>query len=533
LDDCILCGKCFLTCPQNAKRIRNDIGLAKKLRDGGGPLFASLAPSFVANYGGLGIEAMRKTLKKLGFFDAEETAVGATIVKKRYDEMIQMKEQDVIISSCCHSVNMLIQKYFPAALPSLAKAASPMIAHCGLIKRLHPDAKTVFIGPCISKKAEAEQYPGPVDCVLTFGELSRWLKEEGIQLDGTGEDSFMGRTRLFPIPGGILRSMTADSDAYRYIVVDGVENCIDALREVVDGSLSRCFIEMSACTGSCSGGPAMEDIHKIRRRTPLKTYFMIEKSAGRDDFDVETPPKEELERDFVFFPARNVSLSRDRDVLPSGEAIEELLRKTGKTKPEDELNCGGCGYETCREKAEAVLLGKAELTMCLPYLKERAESFSNHIFKNTPNAIFVLNESLVIQQINDAACRLLNVENVRDLAGENISAMLDPSSFSEVLRTGQNEYDLKKYLAAQEKFVMMTILYERNFNIIIGIMRDVTQTETRKLYREEVISQTMEIADRVIAKQMRSVQEIASLLGETAAETQTAIAKLKETLRDG
>ncbi len=174
-DECILCGQCFVNCPQNAKEIRSDTEAARALIASGAPVYVSLAPSFVANYPGVGIRSMEKALQKLGFTAVEETAIGATLVKREYERLVREGEQEVIISSCCHSVNLMIQKYYPEALPYLAKVDSPMLAHCRLIKEQHPGAKTVFIGPCISKKAEAETYDGIVDCVLTFEEnrLSR------------------------------------------------------------------------------------------------------------------------------------------------------------------------------------------------------------------------------------------------------------------------------------------------------------------------------------------------------------------------
>ena len=182
-NECILCGQCFVVCPQNAKQIVDETEKAKVLLKSGSPVIVSLAPSFVANYDGIGINSMKNALKKLGFFDVEETAVGATIVKKEYERMLKEEERDIIITSCCHSINLLIQKYFPAELEYLADVVSPMQAHCMDIKRRFPDAKTVFIGPCVAKKDEAEHYEGIVDAVLKFEELTRWLKEEKIELE--------------------------------------------------------------------------------------------------------------------------------------------------------------------------------------------------------------------------------------------------------------------------------------------------------------------------------------------------------------
>lgn len=518
-DECILCGHCFVVCPQNAKEIKNDVETAKALIAGGSPVIASIAPSFVANYEGVTISSMKKALKKLGFADAEETAEGATVVKKKYDEMVEKGEQELIISSCCHSVNLLIQKHFPEALPYLAKTVSPMQAHSLEIKQRNPEAKTVFIGPCISKKAEAEDYPGIVDCVLTFEELSAWLDEKGIAFEPCEDDEKEGgRARLFPTGGGILRSMECKNKDYTYLHVDGTENCVNALREIVDGKMGKCFIEMSACYGSCVSGPVIER----NRHACVSNTVTVDKYAKERDFDALALSDEKMTKEIKFIGVKRL--------MPGSKAIEEILRKMGKRSPADELNCGSCGYDTCREKAVAVFNGKADLTMCLPFLKEKAESFSDTIIKNTPNAIIVLNESLEVQQINKAALKLMNIPNASDVLGEQVVRILDPLPFFDVIESGVNIHDKRIYLAEYNKYVEQTLIYDQGYHIIMSIMRDVTEEERAKKAKEELSSSTIEITDKVIEKQMMAVQEIASLLGETTAETKIALTKLKESL---
>ena len=175
-NECILCGQCFVVCPQNAKQIVDETEKAKVLIQSRDPVYVSIAPSFIANYNGVGIDAMRKALKQLGFADAEETAVGASIVKTEYEKMIEDGTADIIISSCCHSINLLIQKFFPAELPYLADVLSPMQAHCADLKRRYPNAKTVFMRPCVSKKDEADRNEGVVDSMTKVSSLTRkWI----------------------------------------------------------------------------------------------------------------------------------------------------------------------------------------------------------------------------------------------------------------------------------------------------------------------------------------------------------------------
>jgi len=518
-DECILCGECFVVCPQNAKEIRNDVDKVKEVIKSGRPVYASVAPSFVGNYDGANITMFANALKKLGFTDAEETALGANIVKNEYERMIERNDSDVIISSCCHSINTLIQKYYPAALPFLAHVMSPMQAHCKEIKKAHPDAFTVFIGPCISKKDEADKYPEFVDAVLTFEELTGWFNEKEVKIEYCEDQSPKGRSRLFPTTGGILRSMKRNHDICTYISVDGVENCKNAIQDIIDGKVNRCFIEMSACVGSCIGGPAMD-----KRKSPIGDFMRVDEYAGNDDFLMDIPASAELTKEMKY-----IGINRQK---PGSKAIEEILKKMGKNSPADELNCGSCGYETCRDKAMAVYFGKSDINMCMPYLIEKAESFSDTIIKNTPNAIFVLNESLEIQQMNKTAREMFNIKNIHDVLNEPVVRILDPLPFVNVLNDGVNIRDKKVYLAEYNKYVEQTIILDRSYHIMICFMRDVTEEELQKNKKETMSKNTVDIADKVIEKQMRVVQEIASLLGETTAETKIALTKLKESLND-
>ena len=519
-NECILCGQCFVVCPQDAKQIVDETEKVRVLLQSGDPVVVSLAPSFVANYEGVGIESMREALKKLGFYDVEETALGASVVKTEYERMLKEDSRDIVISSCCHSINLLIQKYFPAELQYLADVMSPMQAHCTDIKKRIPNARTVFVGPCVAKKDEAQYYEGIVDAVLTYDELTAWLKSENIELRREIDKNEKSRARFFPTTGGILKTMTPENSDYTYMAIDGTENCMAALRDIEEGKLHHCFIEMSACVGSCIGGPVMEKFH----RSPVKDYIAVSNFAGREDFDIPQPDALTLHKTFT---AIEHKLKQ-----PSETEIKETLRQMGKVKPSDELNCGSCGYDTCREKAIAILQGKAEISMCLPYLKDKAESFSDTIVRNTPNGLIVLNEKLEVQQINRVALKILNIRYASDIMGDQVVRVMEPGDFMSVLSTGRDIHNKRVYLAEYEKYVDETIVYDREYRLLVCILRDVTEEETQREKKENISRQTVEIADRVVDKQMRIVQEIASLLGETAAETKIALTKLKESISD-
>ena len=519
-NECILCGQCFVVCPQNAKEIVNEVEKVKVFLQSGDPVFVSIAPSFIANYDGVGINSMRTALKRLGFYDVEETAIGATIVKNEFERMLKDDERDVVISSCCHSINLLIQKHYPAALGYLADVVSPMQAHCQDIKKRFPNAKTVFVGPCVAKKDEAEYYEGFVDAVLTFEELTEWFNEEKIELENIQDSNENSRARFFPTTGGILKTMS-EVKGYTYVAIDGVENCIAVLKDIEKGKIHNCFIEMSACVGSCVGGPVIEKYHHTSN---IKDYIEVANYAGKNDFPVDQPKNKDLKKVFTYIEQRNSQ--------PSEIEINNILRQMGKFKPSQELNCGSCGYNTCRDKAVAIIQGKAEISMCLPYLKDKAESFSDTIVNNSPNGLIVLNEQLEVQQINEAARKIMNIRSASDILGDQVIRVLDPSVYMQVMSTGKNVHDERVYLAEYKRYVEQTVVHDKDSHILIGIMRDVTDEEKEREKKENIGRQTIEVADKVVDKQMRIVQEIASLLGETAAETKIALAKLKESITD-
>ena len=516
-DECILCGRCFVNCPQDAKQIRDDVPRVKEMIASGKKVIASVAPSFIAEFPLMDFAAMKDALLKLGFADAQETAIGATIVKTEYEKMIASGKHDVIISSCCHSVNALIQKYYPSVLPYLADVLSPMLAHCRVIKEETPGACAVFIGPCISKKEEAELY-GECDVALTYEELEAWMNEAGVVPAGDSTEPDEGkRGRFFPIKGGIIKSMHTENTGFTYLAVDGVQNCIAAIKEIESGALKNCFIEMNACEGACINGPAISHHHKPLLSGEVKVVAF----AGDDEFRVAMP----------IDTFKNIPYIGTHEKIPGEAAIKEILAKMGKTSPEQELNCGSCGYPTCREKAIAVYQGKADLSMCLPFLKEKAETFSGYVINNTPNAIFVLDENLCVQQINKAGCALFNLKTPSDILGSPIVRLLNPADYLGVMTSGVPIKEKKHYLAEYKKYVAETIVYDHEYHIVFSIMRDITSEEERQSERSELCNKTVAITNEVIEKQMRVVQEIASLLGETTAETKIALTQLKDALQ--
>ncbi|OCN03646.1 hypothetical protein A4S06_05710 [Erysipelotrichaceae bacterium MTC7] len=513
-DDCIYCGECYLVCPQDAKYIRSDAQKVKTWLASNTPVVASVAPSYNA-LDNTDFFLLKQQLLDAGFQAVEETAIGAYMVKTAYEKLCENKENDVLISSCCHSVNLLVEKHFPEAIPYLASVVTPMEAHARKLKETYPEAKVVFIGPCISKKAEIDDTKSHTDVVLTFAELA----ELGLPSFGKKQEEKQEcqlSTRSFPITGGILSTMKKEADM-TYLVVDGQENCVQTIKDVIDGKIHKCFIEMSLCAGSCAGGPVLR---KSGYTTVPSTMSIAAKAKQKGpQLDVETKQLH------TTFENRKQTSYRISDQM-----IEEVLAKIGKTKIEDELNCGGCGYNTCREKAVAVIQGKANLEMCLPYLRDRAETFSDNIIRNTPNGIIVLNEEFEIEQMNEAACQIFNIEHSFEIIGDQVVRLLDPKLIMDTYFDGKNTYDKQIYLAEFDKHINLTVIADRAYHILICVIRDISDEIKRQNEQENYRKSTVEITDQLIDKQMRTVQEIASLLGETTAETKVALTKLKESM---
>lgn len=525
-DDCLLCGHCMTVCPQNAKVARIDTGEAKKLIESGKKVVASVAPSFIAAFDTPDFSSFEEALKKLGFSAAFECSVGAAVVAEEYRRLLESGNYKNLISSCCPTVVKLIEKYYPTLLGCLAPVLSPMSVSAKMIKEKYEhEIYVVFIGPCLCKKDEAEWEDSGVDCVITFEELQNWFTEEGVLLSpgANKPTSPPFAARLFPVSGGILRSVGGPVNGFESVTVDGLDKCREVLDELLQKHEDGYFIEMSACSESCVNGPCMN------RPSPggLKARKSVEIFASKSASGLCEPlypkqPPAGIRRQFKpQYGGRNI---------PGEKQLRAILAETGKFRPEQELNCGACGYRTCREKAIAVFQGKAEVSMCVPYMRQRAEYISNEIISFTPNAIVALDIHLQIQAMNEAACRMFAVSNAKDYRGKYVGELVDPDVFEEAVLKKQNILNRRTYLYLNGITVEQSVIYVQEHNFVFGMFRDLTDIEREKEKLKKVRLDTVETADKVIEKQMRVVQEIAMLLGETTAETKVVLTKLKNAM---
>lgn len=526
-DRCIACSHCLGICPQEARHIVSDLEKVKNAVASGKKVVATVAPSFA---GVFDVKPNRfvAVLKKLGFLHVEETAVGAEIVSNMYSQYIDNCEINNYISTACPSVNYIIEKYYPNLIKYMMPIVSPMIAHGKVLRKAcGEDSFIVFIGPCVAKKIESHGFSNKeiIDAVITFEELKEWIDNLGIDAnsleDCQFDSSYLKGDRNYPLFGGITECIRGalEKRDLEVISVTGIEECIELFKSVEKGEVINAFMEVSSCKGSCIGGPSMVNSEKgyYKRVQRVKKY--IKCTEERSKTNIEIDDKMDFSRTFI-----DKSIAKN---TASEEQIAKIMKEMGKYSPEDELNCGVCGYNTCREKAQAVFEGMAEIGMCLHYMRNRAESLRNVIFENTLNCNILLDGDMRIKDINPAgeAAFMVKCENV---INKPISILIDDDDFRYVKETGKSIISKKVSYPKYSLDFIETAIYLPKQDIVMVAMVDITKEERHKQQLIELKENTINAAQKVIDKQMRVAQEIASLLGETTAETKITLTKLKK-----
>lgn len=516
---CILCGKCTLVCPQNAKEVHSELSEIKALVTAK-KVIASVAPSFISNFNVPGFSAMRNALKQAGFYDAEETARGARAVADEYERLLAEGRYKNFITSCCPSVNRAISLYYQDALKYLAPVESPAVVHARILKEENPGCSIVFIGPCIAKKKECRE-SGLFDGVLTFEELEELFEELDIQPEDTkeAENQYWNRARVFPVSTGVIKTLKNPSADYEYIAVDGASRCREVLEEI--DRLEGIFVELNTCQGACVNGPCTLN----REDSSIISNARVRKYTAENNWGELLPEKDENVSLFCEHSRINTN-----DRQPSDEEIRKILEETDKYGPEDELDCGACGYSSCREKAWAVANGYADVEMCLPYMRERAENLSGEIIENSPNGIVVIDSNFRVVDINDKASQLLGIEQFREKADSIIDLTGNDPDIIEALAEKRNLKLEELLIPATGSYVEFSLNHMKDHNMIFATMKDITEEVHYNEKLDKLTDETIAAADAVIKKQMRTAQEIASLLGETTAESKIALMKLKEIL---
>lgn len=518
-NSCIFCGRCVQECPRGAKKVIDSSSRLSELPDSRIKVL-SLAPSFIAAFPEYSFEELVARLSKLGFSYVQETAVGAEIVSYAYKSELE-QAKGPLISSCCPVTINLIEKYYPTLVKYISPTRSPMLVHAAMLReKFGKDAYIVFAGPCIGKFQEAEAYPEDVDLVITFEQLKSLLNKLPKNLEFTSLDKFVeqpaaANARFFPIRGGVIKSfMFSEETDIDIFSVSGIEDCMEVFDNLVSGEIKPRFIEAMACRGGCISGPCMlkNKCQPVKRMQVIK--FATLSYSNFKDYK-EVLPK--LKRTFT---PRPLKLKE-----PTEREIRDILRKIGKYSPSDEKNCGACGYNTCREKAIATFQGFAEADMCIPYMRSKAESLSNLIVDTSMDGVIVVDSKLIVQDFNQRSELFFDIAK-EQIKGKSLATLIDCTEIVEAFYGNvRKEVVAKKY--KEFPFVFdLRIMPIAEHNLTIIIFKDVTEVEKQKKELLEMKLSTIDKATSIINKQMQVAQEIAGLLGETTAETKSALLEL-------
>ena len=521
---CIACGTCIRECPQQAKTFRNDVNIAQRLIDEGHFVAASIAPSFSAVFNKWQRSRLASALRSLGIRYVGQTSQGAYHVSLQSHKLAGMDTSKPHIATACPALVNYIEKYRPELVEYLLPVVSPMVGHARLLKKkLGADTKVIFIGPCVAKKSELYRpdLADAVDCVLTFKELGLWLKQKNIDLSMCEESNFDEKpvhvAQLYPLPGGLIKTAGLNDDGLNLTLlrvdsIQGVRELLDGITEGTDHAL----IEPLFCSQGCINGPGIE---------PGKNLF--ERRRDIIEYNAETEPVSVVPdaADDAIFKA--TFRKADSGSIPDSvteEEIQKVFERTGKQDPEQQLNCGACGYDSCREKAIAVILGMAEPEMCIPYMRRLAERRTDQIFSTTPNGVLMLDSELNILGMNPAFKKFFSCSDV--ILGRHISYLMDPAPFEKLISGMEETLDITVFhrpynLLCRELFYML-----KEEKQIVGIFINITSQQEHEKKLKEIRSQTVEQANELLEHQIKMAQNIAQFLGESTARGEELVRKL-------
>ena len=523
-DKCIACGHCVTICPVGAKKVRNDIDKVKALFLTGKKVYVSLAPSWAGVYN-FSKEKMIAALKKLGFAGVSETALGAQEVSIQTAKMLNKSGAGLYISSACPVIDDYIRLYKPEFANNITPIASPALTHASLLKdTFGDDIKVVFIGPCIAKKNESDKHPDLISVALTFDELNYWIKEEFIDVEHieinedckfVPENAYEGA--LYPLEGGMnetIRRVGIEKNDVTFIGVSSLEAFDKSLQNINPNKITnKIFVEALGCPGGCINGPCLSS----EKSRIMITSDIYAKAEYRNDIPKE--PKKVIYEDYLPSPVKKVEYSI--------EQITKALKKISKHKPEDELNCGGCGYGSCREFVNALISGNAETSMCVSYMRKIAVRKAAAMLRCMPSAVVIVDSNMEIVEANDSFEQMflgdmyeIFASRQDGLTGASLDRIIPFGElFKSALDTGKDIH--QEHYAIDEKVYDISIFTIEDNELIGAVISDVTKSEIDR-------SKIAQKAREVITKNIATVQEIASLLGEHMVETELLLNSIAE-----
>jgi iron only hydrogenase large subunit-like protein len=515
---CVLCGHCVEVCPNGAKHVRDDLQKARDLLKSKEMVFASLAPSFVSEFPDVPTASVIRAIKRLGFHGVSETALGAERVSGSSAKLLEDRTPRVIISTACPVVVNYLGKYHPQYASYLTPHVSPVLAHCKLLREhFGQSIGIVFFSPCIAKKAEADMDPDLLDIALTFEDLRRWFNEEQISFENVDpdEESFVPYAAregaLYPVDGGMIAGIKSncsvmERDCMSFSGMKNIQKALVGLNEM--RLTSPVFLELLACEGGCVNGPKASQ----RAATAWKRKQIISYA----DY-----PSQEIPRQLTAQSGGVLSPDPVPKKEYSDKIIQQALQTIGKYTPEDELNCGGCGYDNCREFSKALIDGKAEKVMCVAYMRKLAQKKTNALMEKTPSAIVLTDEEIKIIECNLNFARMLgpDVERAyREKPGLEGTFLREVAPFHSLFKTVLEKQEdlLNRDMRYKKSVLHVDVFSIEKGRVVCGIFQDITNPT---IHKEAMIQK----AQKVIKKNLATVQQIAYLLGENAAESEVIL----------
>lgn len=515
---CIYCGHCTQVCPTGAKKIRDGVSRVRLALQNYPRVILSLAPSWVSEFEDVEARQLIAAIRKLGFMAVSETAIGAELVSERTTGYLEQSAPGVYISSACPVVVEYIRKYSTEHIDAITPLLSPMLAHAKILKQHYGnDTKIIFAGPCICKKLEADNFRDLVEVAITFKDLKGWLEKEKIApelLPTSEEDHFVpwsaGLGSLYPIEGGMLPGVKEEKKKIIKMAFSDLSNIKDVIKNLnTHRDRDSIFLELLACKGGCINGPAKLSQNSLAiKRYNIQKHRPLAAEGEADDLSG-------IDIGYRFETASCANAQHTE------EEVKQALSAVGKNSPEDELNCSGCGYDSCRDFALAMLEGRAEENMCVSYMRKVAHDKATVLLQKIPAGVLLVDHELKISDMNSFCANLLGeevklvYEACPGLAGVELEEVCTFSDlFRAVLTTGKEIRE--RQLRDRDKIWLLSIYNIQPHRLVFGILQDLREPYVRQ---EWMLEQTRE----VIRKHMATVQEVACLLGENAAYTDATL----------
>lgn len=533
-DLCIFCGRCVTVCPAGAKKVRDDLPRARQLLKTKERVYLSVAPSFFAEFGDEA-DFYLHFLKSAGVTGISETALGAQALSRELERLYHEGHRG--ISGACPAVVEWITKYYPSLTEYLLPAASPMILHGRQLRSLYGESiGVIFIGPCVGKKLESDRDADLINVALTFDELRRWQREEpasGRTIPSHPFDEFLpGRGEggtLYPVNGGLCETLPSLPRLSRFSF-SGPDTLFSVFEELRNHPpQTPCLIECLLCPEGCVNGPGMTQGRGLfsRRQTIRNVFEERRKGASPGETGPETPRRAlpEIDGSFLFQPAQG-ALSPPF----SSREIEGALRELGKGEEKERLNCGACGYNSCRDFAVAYLLGMSEKEMCAGNMRKLAQKKVTALMKTIPLGVVIVDRGMQIVECNHRFIDFFSETDLQDYEGIEARAEGRPVDAFIPLSPYLASVFENSLIPREERIEYNNAVYHSNLFIIEkgrlagAVLQDVTHPTVR---RQTIIKK----AEHVIRKNLESVQQIASLLGENAAETEIVLNSVIEAMQ--